>query len=393
MLSLDLRARRTITFFASLFTVLMVGFFASQSVLAKQVHGQTAKKQVAKKQIVKKQVTTKQIVKKQVAKKYVDKKLVAKSHNKAFASRAQILPKAAKVRMVKKVVFVQGKRRVVYQRVAYTSGMSAMPAVLTAGDLAGLNRTPDPLDLKSSVAYVLDQSSAQVLFEKNADAVLPMASITKLMTGLVVVEANQDMNEILSITEDEIDKEKFTSSRLKIGVQLPRATMLHLALMSSENRAAAALGRNYPGGLQAFVAAMNAKALSLGMTDTRYVDSSGLSSKNVASARDLAKLVVAAAQHPLLAQYSTDTRYSIEAQGKVLNYANTNYLTSNPEWDIGLQKTGFISEAGRCLVMQARIDGRPVVMVFLDSKGKDSRIGDASRVRKWLEEARLRNML
>lgn len=380
MLSLEFRARRTLSFFASLFTALMIGLFASQSVLAKQVHGQTTKKQAGK-------------------------KVLAKSNSKAQATRANIKPSkpsklgkigkpnAAKVRMVKKVVVVQGKRRVVYQRVAYTSGMSAMPAILTAGDLAGLHRTPDPLDLKSSVAYVLDQASSQVLFEKNADAVLPMASITKLMTGMVVVEANLDMSEVLSITEDEIDKEKFTSSRLKIGAQLTRATMLHLALMSSENRAAAALGRNYPGGLPAFVAAMNAKAKLLGMTDTHYVDASGLSSKNVASARDLAKLVVAAAQHPMLAQYSTDTRYSIETHGKVLNYVNTNHLTSNPDWDIGLQKTGFISEAGRCLVMQARIDGRPVVMVFLDSKGKDSRIGDASRVRKWLEDARLRTML
>ncbi|MBI3230653.1 MAG: D-alanyl-D-alanine endopeptidase [Burkholderiales bacterium] len=325
-------------------------------------------------------------------KKQTSSKASAKAHGKHVA-QARGKSGAVRERMVKKVVFVHGKRRVVYQRVAYSGNMRAVPAILSAGDLAGLNRTPDPLELKSSVAYVLDQSSSQVLFEKNADAVLPMASITKLMTALIVVEANQDMNEVLSITEDEIDKEKFTSSRLKVGVQLPRSTMMHLALMSSENRAAAALGRNYPGGLSAFVAAMNAKAKALGMNDTHYVDANGLSSKNVSSARDLAKLVIVAAQHPLLAQYSTDSKYSIEAEGKTLNYVNTNHLVSNPEWEIGVQKTGYISEAGRCLVMQARIDGRPVVMVFLDSKGKESRIGDASRVRKWLEEAKLRTML
>lgn len=298
----------------------------------------------------------------------------------------------ARERLVKKVVMVHGKRKVVYQRVSYASSITAVPAVLTVGDLAGLNQTRDPLDLKSSVAYVIDQSNSQVLFEKNANAVLPIASITKLMTGLIVVEAGQNMDEMLAITEDDVDKEKFSSSRLRVGVSLPRATLLHLALMSSENRAAAALGRNYPGGLPAFVAAMNAKAKALGMNDTQYVDANGLSSRNVASARDLAKLVVAAYQHPILGQFSTDSRYAIEAGGKTLNYANTNHLVANPEWEIGLQKTGYISEAGRCLVMQTRIEGRPVVMVFLDSKGKESRIGDASRVRKWLEEAKLRTM-
>lgn len=295
-------------------------------------------------------------------------------------------------RLVRKVVTVRGKRKVVYQRVSYAGSLSAVPAVLTVGDLAGLNQTRDPLDLKSSVALVMDQASSQILFEKNSNAVLPMASITKLMTGLVVVEAMQDMNEMLTITEDDVDREKFSSSRLKVGVELSRATMLHLALMSSENRAAAALGRNFPGGTKAFVAAMNAKAKMLGMYDTQYVDASGLSSKNVASARDLAKLVTAASIHPLLSQYSTDSKMVVDAGGRNLNYVNTNHLVNNPEWEIGLQKTGYISEAGRCLVMQAKIDGRPVVMIFLDSKGKESRLGDASRVRKWLEEMKLRTM-
>jgi D-alanyl-D-alanine endopeptidase (penicillin-binding protein 7) len=169
--------------------------------------------------------------------------------------------------------------------------------------------------------------------------------------------------------------------------------MLHIALMSSENRAASALGRNYPGGLPAFVAAMNAKAKALGMSDAHYVEPTGLSSHNVASARDLAKLVMAAHEHPLLRQYSTDPKYAVDAGGHVLQYANSNHLVANPNWEIGLQKTGYITEAGRCLVMQAKIEGRSVVMVFLDSKGKESRLGDAGRIRKWLEAIKPQKLL
>lgn len=292
----------------------------------------------------------------------------------------------AREKLVKRVVLVHGKRRVVYQRVAYTPSIPAVPPILSAGDLAGLNMTRDPLDLKSSVALVLDQANSQVLFEKNSNVALPIASITKLMTGLVVVEANQNMDEVLEITTDDIDHEKNSSSRLRIGARLSRSNMLHIALMSSENRAASALGRNYPGGLPAFVAAMNAKAKALGMVDTHYVDSTGLSSHNVASARDLAKLVIAAHDHPILCQYSTDTKYVVDTGGRhALQYANSNHLVANPAWEIGLQKTGYISEAGRCLVMQAKIEGRAVVMIFLDSKGKQSRLADAGRIRKWLE--------
>jgi D-alanyl-D-alanine endopeptidase (penicillin-binding protein 7) len=205
------------------------------------------------------------------------------------------------------------------------------------------------------------------------------------MTGLVVVQARQDMDEMLTITEDDVDHEKHTSSRLKVGTKMTRANLLHIALMSSENRAAAALGRNYPGGLAAFVEAMNAKAAELALSDTHYVDSSGLSSQNVASARDLAKLAMVAHQEPLLRQYSTDTKYVIQAGGRPMQFGTTNYLVGMPEWEIGLQKTGFINEAGRCLVMQAMVAGRNVIMVFLDSKGKQSRTADAGRMRKWLE--------
>ena len=286
--------------------------------------------------------------------------------------------------MLKRVVVVHGKRKVVYQRVTHV----AMAPAPTMGDLAGLNLTRDPLDLKSSVALVLDQSNSEVLFDKNSNVALPIASITKMMTGLVVVEARQDMEELLTITEDDVDREKFSSSRLKVGSQLTRSNMLHIALMSSENRAASALGRNYPGGLPAFVAAMNSTARSLGMADTRYVDSSGLSKQNVASARDLAKLALAAFRQPLLRQFSTDPKAIVEASGHPMQFGNTNHLVANPGWEIGLQKTGFINEAGRCLLMQAVIEGRSVIMVFLDSKGKQSRTADAGRMRKWLEALR-----
>lgn len=279
----------------------------------------------------------------------------------------------------------QGGKRRGYQRVAFASAMAGVPPVLTAGDLAGLNLTHDPLALSSNVALVMDQTTNEVLFEKNAHISLPIASITKLMTSLVVVEAGQDLDEILTVTEDDVDREKFSHSRLRVGSQLSRSNMLHIALMSSENRAAAALGRNYPGGIRAFVAAMNAKAQELGMSSSRFADSTGLNSSNVSSASDLSKLVVAAYQHPLIRQYSTDSRYAVDPGGRMLEYRNSNGLIENPDWEIGLQKTGYISEAGRCLVMQVHVSGRPFVMIFLDSKSKQARLADASRIRKWLE--------
>lgn len=309
--------------------------------------------------------------------------------NSTIASPKQPLPKkssgeSAKKRS-KKIIVVNGKRKTVYRRVAYTQHTSPIPAVITAGDLAGLNLTPNPLALSSNAALVVDQMSSQVLFEKNAEIALPIASLTKLMTALIVVEARQNMDELLEITVEDIDREKFTSSRLRIGARMRRSDMLHIALMSSENRAASALGRYYPGGIGAFVIAMNTKAKMLKMMDTHYVDSTGLSSHNVSSARDLAKLAVAAYQHPIIREYSTDMKYSVDAGGHYLQYINSNRLVTHPDWEIGLQKTGYISEAGRCLIMQAKIDNRLVVMVFLDSKGKQSRLADAGRIRKWLE--------
>jgi D-alanyl-D-alanine endopeptidase (penicillin-binding protein 7) len=298
------------------------------------------------------------------------------------AEPATLIARENRGRMVRRVAMVHGKRKVVYQTVRRTAPALA---ILSAGDMAGLNRTSDPLELRSSVAYVLDQTSSEVLFEKNSTVALPIASITKLMTGLLVVQAHQDLDEVLTITEADVDRHKYTSSRLPVGTSMTRSNLLHIALMSSENRAAAALGRNYPGGIGAFVTAMNAKARELGMNDTHYVDSSGLSSQNVSSARDLARLVMTAHQEPLLRQYTTDPHYVVQAGRRSLQYSNTNYLVALPDWNIGLQKTGFINEAGRCLVMQAVIQGRNVVMVFLDSKGKQSRTADAGRMRRWLE--------
>lgn len=283
-----------------------------------------------------------------------------------------------------KPVVVATKRKAGFQRVAYAPSLAA-PHATTAGDLAGLGLTRDPLDLSANVALVIDQSSSEILFEKNSQVALPIASITKLMTSLVVVEASQNLDEILTVTEEDVDRKRYSHSRLRIGSQLSRANMLHIALMSSENRAAAALGRNYPGGLQAFIAAMNAKAAELGMTSSRFADPTGLSSANVSSARDLVRLVVAAYQHPLIREYSTDSHYVVEPGGPSLEYRNSNGLIENPEWAIGLQKTGYIAEAGRCLVMQVNVAGRPVVMIFLDSKTKQSRLADADRIRKWLE--------
>lgn len=317
------------------------------------------------------------------------KKVVVKKQGtvaKAGLRRAANYSAEPRERIVRRVVTERGKRKVVYQRVTVAAPViAAAVARPTMGDLAGLNLTRDPLDLKSNVALVLDQSNSEVLFEKNANVALPIASITKMMTGLVVVEANQDMEEVLTVTEEDVDRAKFSSSRLKVGDQLTRRNMLHIALMSSENRAASALGRNYPGGLPAFVEAMNAKAQSLGMNDTRYVDSSGLSKQNVASARDLARLALAAYQHPILREFSTDPKAVVERNGRPVQFGTTNGLvTPNSGWEIGLQKTGFINEAGRCVMMQAVVEGRAVIMVLLDAKGTAARVADAMRMRKWL---------
>ena len=261
------------------------------------------------------------------------------------------------------------------------------PARLSYGEASGLHAVRDPLDLKSSVALVVDQETSEVLFSKNSQAVLPIASLTKLMTALVVVESRASMEEVLRVSDEDIDTEKGSRSRLVIGSELSRGELLHLALMSSENRAANALGRHHPGGLAAFVAAMNRKAIALGMTGTRYVEPTGLSSDNQSSASDLAKLVKAAYGYPVLRELSTSPELEVALGHRTVQFHNTNKLVSNPTWEIGLQKTGYIVEAGRCLVMQARLSGRSLIMVFLDSAGKHSRLGDAERIRRWLESS------
>lgn len=261
------------------------------------------------------------------------------------------------------------------------------PVRASFGQMYGLHKVQDPLDLKSSVALVLDQDTNEVLLSKNSQAVLPIASITKLMTGLVVAEAKLPADEVITITQDDVDTEKGSSSRLQVGTRLTRGEMMHLALMSSENRAASALGRHFPGGLPAFVTAMNAKAKQLGMHDTRYVEPTGLSSQNQSSAKDLSLLVKTASTVPLLRELSTSPEYQVEVGERQLQYRTTNRLVLNPSWEIGLQKTGYISEAGQCLVMQAQLAGRKLIMVLLDSTGKYSRIGDAERIRRWLDHA------
>ena len=270
-------------------------------------------------------------------------------------------------------------------------GAAAAPQIaraprLSFGHTAGLHEVADPLDLKSSVALVLDQDTDEVLLKKNDHAVLPIASLTKLMTGLVVSDAQLPLDELLTIAQEDVDTEKGSRSRLAVGTQLTRGELMHLALMSSENRAAHALGRTYPGGLQRFVGLMNERALMLGMKDSRFVEPTGLSSANRSSAHDLATLVAAAHREPLLRQLSTSTGYEVAVGSRVLQYNNTNRLVHDPEWQIGLQKTGFISEAGQCLVMQARVAGRKLIMVFLDASGKQGRLADAERVRRWVEE-------
>jgi D-alanyl-D-alanine endopeptidase (penicillin-binding protein 7) len=259
------------------------------------------------------------------------------------------------------------------------------PAKPSFGVLAGLHGANDVLALKSSVALVVDQDTQEVLFSKNEQAVLPIASLTKLMTGLIISDAQLPMDEMITINQADVDTEKGSSSRLRVGTQLSRSELLHLALMASENRAASALGRTFPGGLPAFVEMMNDKARTLGMNDTRYVEPTGLSSKNQSSAKDLALLVNVASENPLLREYSTSTGFQVAVGRRKLQFNNTNRLVRNPTWDIGLQKTGYISEAGQCLVMQARVAGRKLIMVFLDSAGKLSRLGDAERVRRWVE--------
>jgi D-alanyl-D-alanine endopeptidase (penicillin-binding protein 7) len=331
----------------------ILGFFALSIALAAPVVHAAPEKSSSKRAIVKKP---------RVEKLVVSKKTVAVRKNVRFETKTKV---------------TRARRPSIIH--------ALIPAIPSFGQIAGLHSAVDPLDLKSSVALVIDQDTREVLFSKNEQAILPIASLTKLMTGVVISGARLPMDEMITVTQDDVDTEKHSRSRLSVGTTLSRGEMLHLALMSSENRAAHALGRTYPGGMTTFVSLMNAKAKMLGMRDTSYAEPTGLSSRNQSSAQDLAALVNAAHGDPVLRELTTSPGYQVEVGNRTLQYNNTNRLVKNPEWDIGLQKTGYINEAGQCLVMQTKIAGRKLIMVFLDSAGKLSRLGDAERVRRWVE--------
>ncbi len=263
----------------------------------------------------------------------------------------------------------------------------------------------DELDLRASAALVFDQKSGTALYAKNIDVPTSIASITKLMTAMVTLDAGLALDEEIVVNNEDVDRLKGTGSRLAMGARLTRAELLHLALIASENRAAAALSRAYPGGRPAFIAAMNRKAREIGMHDSHFIDGTGLNSGNRATAADLVKMVDAAYRYPLIREISSTGSYDVSLPGtrivrvrengkmrrvsravqRHIAFNNTNSLTRSQDWDIGVSKTGYINEAGHCLVMQTRIANQPVIIVLLDSIGKWGRIGDAQRIRKWLE--------
>ncbi|QJW85455.1 peptidase S11 [Ramlibacter terrae] len=255
---------------------------------------------------------------------------------------------------------------------------------ISFGRQAGLHRVKDPLRLVSSAAVVVDPHNGNVLYAKNDDAVLPIASLTKLMTALIVTEAKLPMDEEITITQEDVDRERNSRSRLRVGTTLSRGEALHLALMSSENRAAHALGRTFPGGTSQFVTAMNNRAKLLGMKDTTFVDPTGLSNRNQSTARDVATLATAASGSSVLRDYSTTPQHQVVLGGRKLQYLNSNRLVRNASWDIELQKTGYIVEAGQCVAMLTKVGGDEVVMVLLDATDKGSRSADAQRLKKWV---------
>lgn len=263
-----------------------------------------------------------------------------------------------------------------------------LPAAVASGSLGeaiGLNRIPDPLALRSSVALVVDPRTGKILYDKNSSAVLPIASVTKLMTAMVVLDGGQPLDEKIRIEAADRDTERFSSSHLPVGSELTRAELLQLALMSSENRAASALARSYPGGVRAFVDAANRKARDIGMWDSVFMDPTGLSAANVSTARDLAVLVARASRYPEIRRFSVAPQLQVRTAYGTRVFHTTNPLVGNSQWGLTLQKTGFINEAGNCLVMQARVDGRQMIIVLLDSQGRYARVTDANRIRRFIE--------
>lgn len=310
------------------------------------------------------------------------KKTASHSAKKSHVAHKSVpVPGLAKKSAAKKTQhLVKGKAGKHAHVVAYASKQPIHRAAMVDVD-------PGRLALLSSSALVIDQSTGQAIFEKHPDEVTPIASISKLMTAMVVLDAKLDLNEVISIGEEDVDGLKGTRSRLPVGTTMTREAAMLLALMSSENRAAHSLGRHYPGGMQAFVAAMNRKALALGMRNSRFEEPTGLSSHNVSTAHDLARMVAAAAHYPEIRTYSTTAAAKVDLNGQIRDFHNTNALVRSDNWEIGLSKTGYISEAGRCLVMQARVADKPVVIVLLDSVGKMTRVGDANRIKRWMESA------
>ena len=268
------------------------------------------------------------------------------------------------------------------------SDASRLPAAHESYSQATALGTPRNLVLRSASALVEDQRTGECLLQKQAEAIMPIASITKLMTAMVVLDAKMDLEESITIASEDVDTVRHSHSHLPVNTRLTRGEALLLALMSSENRAAHALGRTYPGGLGTFVAAMNAKARSLGLVETHFIDSTGIQCGNVSSARDLARMVDAAYQYSLIREYTTRKKATIRSSRRTMTFHNTNHLIGNPRWQIGLSKTGFIDEAGRCLVMQSKVAKRPVLIVLLDSQGRMTRYGDANRIKQWMEGSR-----
>lgn len=355
----------------SIFLALLAALSAAPWVHAKPQSAKTEESDQAKKKSVKKQSHATS------AKAKVKAKATVKAKSKPLAKASKKRVQSAK----------KGSPRpsVVAKKRHATRVLAQAPRRLSVGQRMGLHSVDDPLSLSASVALVVDQSTNEVLFSKNDDAVLPIASLTKLMTGLVIADAQLPLDEEITITREDVDTLKGSRSRLVIGARLTRGELMHLSLMSSENRAAHALGRTFPGGIDQFVRAMNQKAKTLGMTDSYFVDPTGLSSRNQSSARDLATLAAASYNQPIMRELSTSPGYRLAVGRKTLQYNNSNGLVRSDDWDIGLQKTGYISEAGRCLVMQATVAGRDVIMVFLDSVSKVGRLRDAERIRQWME--------
>lgn len=293
---------------------------------------------------------------------------------------AKVLPtKAGKLAKAQKNGRLAAVKR--HQHVAAPVVSRALPATTSEVDNDG-----NPL-LHSAAFMIADQATGNVILEKNSDAVLPIASITKLMTAMVVLDARLGLGDLITIAHEDVDTLRGSSSHVPVGTELSREDMLRLALMSSENRASAALARTYPGGTHAFITAMNRKAASLGLRDTRFSDSTGLNSANVSSARDLVKMVSAASRYPLIREFSTTANYMVYLNGRPRQFNNTNALVSSPDWQIGVSKTGFINESGKCLVMQAWLLNKPMIIVLLDSFGRFTRVADAQRVKRWLESA------